>query len=266
MTIGISISEIGSSSFTMVRSSNPDESFHLSASDVHVWHASLLLSDSLLARLRGSLAPEERARADRFAVDTARVRFVASRGILRAVLSRYVNEPPGALTFIVGPHGKPALAGPGNAGDRIRFNLSHSSSSVLIAVSSRRDVGVDLEQIRADVEIFGIAEQFFAPSEFERLRRLPSPEAHRLFFTLWTSKVAYLKATGTGLSLEPDRFEVRLAQDETMARVKLLAEGRDHESCLIRILSVEPGYVGAVAAEGDDWRVIYRRWSDLPES
>jgi len=231
-------------------------------SDVHVWHASLRLSDSLLSRLRGSISREERARAERFVVDDARVRFVASRGILRAVLGRYVNEHPGALIFTVGPNGKPALAGPGNAVDRIRFNLSYSSSEVLIAVSCTRDVGIDLERIRADVDSLGIAEQFFAPSEFERLRRAPRHEAHRLFFTLWTSKEAYLKATGTGLSTDPDRFEVQLTSDETMARVKLLG-GREHERCLIRILSVAPGYVGAVAAEGEDWRVIYRRWPDL---
>ena len=81
---------------------------------------------------------------------------------------------------------------------------------------------------------------------------------NRLFFTLWTSKEAYLKAIGTGLSLSLDRFEVRLVPEEPMARVRLLGESREHENCLVRILSLGPDYAGAVAAEGEDWQ------SELP--
>jgi 4'-phosphopantetheinyl transferase len=244
----------------VVRRGLDEESFDLSASDVHVWRASLLLADSGLAHLRDSLSLEERARAERFAVEDARVRYIAAHGILRTILSRYVNERPDSLTFTAGRHGKPSLTGPRGAVENVCFNLAHSDDSALIAVARAREVGVDVERIRGDVESLGIAGRFFAPSEFERLRHLPSDDANRLFFTLWTSKEAYLKARGTGLSLGLDRFEVELGPGSTVGRIRRLEEGREYEDCLIRILSLGPDHAGAVAAEGEDWQVVYRLW------
>jgi 4'-phosphopantetheinyl transferase len=239
-----------------------DEALHLSASDVHVWHISLVLADSLLSLLSASLSPEERARAERFAFDDARRHFIAAHGMLRTIVSRYVNERPETLKFTLGRHGKPSLAGTPEAGEKVRFNLARSHDSALIAVARNREVGIDLERIRSNVAGLKLAEQFFSRGEFERLRHWPRDQANRLFFTFWTSKEAYLKAIGTGLSLSLDRFEVRLVPERAMARIRLLGESREHEDCLVRILSLGPDYAGAVAAEGEDWRVSYRQWRE----
>lgn len=236
--------------------------FHLKASDVHVWHTSLRFAESQLSRLRALLSPEEHARAERYAFEDARVRFIAAHGILRTIVGRYVNERPEALRFSSGRHGKPSLAGPRSTVGNVRFNLTHSHDSALIALARNREVGIDLERIRDNVESLGLAERFFSHSEFECLRHLPGDQANRLFFTLWTSKEAYLKAIGTGLSLGLDRCEVLPVPEESAARVRLLGENRPHENCLIRMLSVGPDDVAAVAAEGEDWQVIYRQWSE----
>jgi 4'-phosphopantetheinyl transferase len=177
-------------------------------------------------------------------------------------MSRYVNVRPTALTFIAGRHGKPSLAGPHGSAGHVRFNLTHSHDAALIAIAHDREVGIDLERIRGDVESLQLAERFFSPTECERLRRLPDDQANRLFFTMWTSREAYLKAIGTGLSLGLDRCEVLPAPEELVARVRLSGASRPYENCLIRALSLGPAYVGAVAAEGEDWRVMYRRWPE----
>jgi 4'-phosphopantetheinyl transferase len=66
--------------------------------------------------------------------------------MLRALLARYVDRDPRALDFVLGPHGKPALlAEEGDPAIDLRFNLSHSGSLALVAVSSEREVGVDIE-------------------------------------------------------------------------------------------------------------------------
>jgi 4'-phosphopantetheinyl transferase len=164
--------------------------------------------------------------------------------------------------FISGRHGKPSLAGPPRSVGNVRFNLTRSHNSALIAVAHNREVGIDVERIRDNVESVELAERFFSRNEFERLRHLPGDQANRLFFTLWASKEAYLKAIGTGLSLGLDRFEVLPVPEEPVARVRLSGESRPHENCLIRMLSLGPDYVGAVAAEGEDWQVIYRQWPE----
>jgi 4'-phosphopantetheinyl transferase len=240
----------------------PDEPLSLTASDIHVWHISLRPAESRLSQLRASLSPEECARAERFAFEDARVRFIAAHGMLRTILGRYVNDQPGALTFTAGRHGKPSLAGVRGAVEKVRFNLAHSHDSALIAVAHNREVGIDLERIRDNVDSLKLAERFFSPNEFERLQQLPGNQAKRLFFILWTCKEAYLKAIGAGLSVDLDRCEVRPVAEELVARVRLLGESRPREDCLVRILSLGPDYVGAVAAERDDWRVSYRQWPE----
>jgi 4'-phosphopantetheinyl transferase len=243
----------------------PDEPLHLNASDVHVWRISLRLPESRLSRLKASLSLEERTRAERFAFEDARVRFIAAHGMLRAIVSRYVNEPPATLTFTSGQFGKPYLAGLRGAVETLRFNLAHSHDTALIAVAHNREVGVDLERIRDTVDSLQLAERFFSPNEFERLRHLRGDQANRLFFTLWTCKEAYLKAIGTGLSLALDRCEVLLVPEDLVARVRLLGD-RPQEDCLLRILPLGPDYTGAVAAEGEDWRVSYRIWPNAEQT
>lgn len=238
------------------------EPFHLNVSDVHVWQTSLRPDGSRLSRLRALLSSEERARAQRFAVEDGRLRFIAAHGTLRTIVSRYVRERPATLTFITGRHGKPALAGPRGSVAAVRFNLTHSHEIALIAIARSREVGVDIERIRDDVESLQLAERFFSRSEFERLRHLPADQAHRLFFSLWTSREAYLKAIGIGLSLGLDRCEVLPDPEQLVARVRCSGWSEPHEDCLIRTLPLGPEYVGAVAAEGEDWRVIYRQWPE----
>ena len=196
------------------------------------------------------------------AFEDARVRFVAAHGMLRTIIGRYVNEQPGALTFTAGRHGKPSLAGPRGAVEKVRFNLAHSHDFALIAVAHNREVGIDLERIRDSVDSLKLAERFFAPKEFERLQQLPENQANRSFFTLWTCKEAYLKAIGTGLSVDLNRCEVLSAPEELVARVRLLGDSGPRRDCLVRILSLGPDYVGAVAAEGEGWRVSYREWPE----
>ncbi|HET8579692.1 MAG TPA: 4'-phosphopantetheinyl transferase superfamily protein [Nitrospiraceae bacterium] len=238
----------------------PDDLFHLNTSEVHVWQASLLLPDSLFAHLMDFLSAEERARAERFVFQDARARFIAAHGMLRAIVSRYVNEQPERLVVASGPHGKPSLAGLRGAAGKVRFNLAHSHDSALIAVARNREVGIDVEGIRDDVESLKLAERFFSPSEFQSLRHLSSDQANRMFFTLWTCKEAYLKARGIGLSLGLDQFEVRLGPEESIARVTQRGASHKSQEYLVRILSLGADYVGALAAEGEDWEVIYRQW------
>ncbi len=113
---------------------------------VHVWRADLAADGD---RLEGLLCPEEIARADQIVPRRRRAMWIRSRGVLRMLLARYVGADPRELRFVLGPHGKPALhrETPGEATD-LRFNLSHSGNLALLAVSTGREVGVDIERAR----------------------------------------------------------------------------------------------------------------------
>src|SRR5919202_1824929 len=82
-------------------------------------------------------------------------------------------------------------------------------------VSRQREIGIDIEHVRPLEDAAAIAEQFFSPGERELLRQAPRRAALERFFTYWVRKEAVIKATGDGLSLPLDRFDVSWPSTES---------------------------------------------------
>jgi len=211
-------------------------------------------------RVRQTIAAEERSRAECFRFEKDRCRFMVARGSLRAILGRYLGIPPDRLRFLYGPRGKPRLAEE-TGGIRLRFNLAHSEGLALFAVTSYREVGIDLERIVSDIENELIAEHLFCSGEIAALRALPLERRPEMFYRCWTQKEAYVKATGDGLHFPLDEFEVALASGDppTLRRVG----GSPDEAARWTLYELHswPGYAAALAVEGHDVRITCRDWS-----
>jgi 4'-phosphopantetheinyl transferase len=221
-----------------------------SAAEVHAWRFPLEPAGEVVARFRSTLSEEETTRADRFRAAADRGRYIVGRGSLRAILGLYLCERPERLAFGLGPHGKPALAG-----DRLEFNLSHAGGLGVLAVALGRCVGVDIEPIRPIDSMEGIVARFFSERERSDVAALPPDRRLDAFFRTWTSKEAYLKATGLGLTVSLEGFDVE-ANPEAPPRLLAVA-GRPDEPgrWTMRDLEPGPGYVGTIAVEGSDWRL-----------
>jgi 4'-phosphopantetheinyl transferase len=240
---------------------SPPSALVLGGDEIHVWRASLDQPRSLSEGFLRTLAADERERAARFYFAKDRDHFIVARGVLRTILSRYLNRMPERVTFCYGAHGKPALAGD-NGSDAIRFNVAHSHGVALYAVTRGREVGIDLERIRLDLAVMEIAERFFSRREVAALRTLPTEAQHHAFFRCWTRKEAYIKARGEGLSLPLDEFDVSLAPGEPAA---LLGTQRDpceafHWS--LWELPLAANYAAALAVAGHGWRLACWQWLD----
>jgi 4'-phosphopantetheinyl transferase len=155
---------------------------------VHVWRAALATVEPGVSEL---LSDDERSRAERLVSEQGRQLWVSSRGVLRALLGRYLGTDPSALRFVLGEHGKPALSG-----DEICFNLSHSGGIALYAFSSRGAVGVDVEVRRRSINEIGLASRVFGAATARRLERLDAPAREREFLRLWTRREATIKLHG----------------------------------------------------------------------
>ena len=228
---------------------------------VHVWRAALGLSGAGYRKAQESLSVDERVRAERLASDNARKHYVAAHGILRVLLGTYLGQKPQALAFGTSSHGKPFLVKMREERD-LRFNLSHSHGYALYAFALGREVGIDLELVRANVEALKLAERFFAASEYHTLRRLPTAKGRERFFRYWTCREAYLKAKGTGLAFPLTALEIDLDTASTTVRVTDHAAEPGSKSCLVKTLSLGAHFVGAVAAEGQDWEVCQGEWTE----
>lgn len=232
--------------------------------EVPLWVVDLDCSPERPSALLECLSSDERARAGRFRFDRDRRRYVVARAALRRVLGNVVGVPASQIAFEYGPYGKPALASP--AGARVEFNVSHCEGLALIAVAAGRRVGVDLERVAAGASRQPIAERFFSPTEIAALRALPVASQDEAFFACWTRKEAYIKARGEGLSIPLDAFSVSLGPGEPAALLDGPG-GRDGiQTWSLTSLTPAPGFIAAVAVEGEDWRLLLRRFSAVSAS
>src|SRR6185369_15432110 len=157
--------------------SEPPEAPSLATGEVHVWRLELDQPESVMMEFRRTLDADELERAGRFHFEKHRRHFVVGRGGLRYVLSRYLEVKPEELRFRYSLFGKPALVG-----DELRFNMSHSHGVALFAVAMDRELGVDIEHMRADFASADIARRFFSPDEVAAFNSLPEPEQVAGFF------------------------------------------------------------------------------------
>jgi 4'-phosphopantetheinyl transferase len=233
----------------------------LAPDEVHCWCASLNVPAEEAARLYETLTPDERTRSTRFRFERDRQRFIVARGVLRDLLARYLQTQPGQIGFVYNAFGKPEL-GP-ESGSRLTFNLSHSAGLALIAVATASSVGVDLEYIQEHTDYADIARRFFSATEVDYLTALPSHLHAEAFFSCWTKKEAYLKASGEGLAIPLNSFSVPQTTDPADIPVDLRVGSHDTVPARrwsLYTLRPARGYTGALAIEGSGWRFSQWQW------
>jgi 4'-phosphopantetheinyl transferase len=169
---------------------------------------------------------------------------VLAHGGLRAVLGRYLGVGPDAVELDRSEAGKPFVRKERQDQSAITFNMSHAHGRALIAVTKGREVGVDLERIRSDIQVVKLSKRYFAPSEQATIMQLAQEQRAPRFFRYWVAKEAVLKAQGIGLRA--------LSQCEIIlgaAGSPLLSNWR------VRLLSCDEGWEAAIAAQGVNWAV-----------
>jgi 4'-phosphopantetheinyl transferase len=228
--------------------------------EAHLWLVELDLVSQRLGDLSSILSDDERHRAARFHKQVDAERFATARASLRCILGSYLRLAPDRLRFIYDGYGKPHLSDSVGSAP-IHFSVSHSAALALVGVVLNRKIGVDLERVRADVEVTDLAARFFSRREAEILRALTGEEQLETFFRCWTRKEAYLKARGQGLSYGLDRVEVTLNSHEPVAILSAADDPEVSRHWTLLHLAPALGYIGAAAGEDRNLKFRFFRWS-----
>jgi 4'-phosphopantetheinyl transferase len=237
----------------------PPANANLLHNDVHVWCAWLDQSIPSLEWLTQTLSMDELMRAERFQFEQHRHRFIIGRGLLRTILGYYLTIEPGQLHFCYGRYGKPALAempGPST----LRFSLTHADGLALYAVTRDRELGVDLEHIRPIAETEQIVDRYFSDREKAAFRALTADKKQAAFFTYWTCKEAYLKASGEGLNRPLNQIDVSLIPGEPARLLSVDGDVNVASRWTLQELRPVPGFVAALVVEGQGWRLSCWNW------
>ena len=231
---------------------DPPRQLRLSKRDVHLWRVALEQPQRLVQKLSGMLSGDEREKAERFHFERHQRRYTVARGMLRMILSYYLELAPQDLRFHYGLRGKPELAD-GLGDGSLRFNVSHSHELALYAFTRDREIGVDVEYLRPMPDAEPIAARFFSPAEHSELCRLPTNQKQLGFFNGWTRKEAYIKALGDGLYYALDRFQVSLTPEEPPRLIVVEDDPGQAARWSLQALTPAEGYVAALAVEGRGW-------------
>lgn len=143
------------------------------------------------------LSPDEELRAARFRFESDRVRWMRAHSGLRTILAGSTGMAPLDIQFVLGPHGKPSVAGV----DGVEFSLSHAGDWAMVAVTAGVPVGIDIERIRENVDMAAL---------LRRLGERDLPTGQVELFRAWTRREAVTKAAGGALLDAPSGdFRIR---------------------------------------------------------
>ncbi len=224
--------------------------FTIPPNEVHLWWASLEVSEGELKALRRILNSRELERADRFKVPNAARRFIAARAVLRSLLGLATATDPARVEFSYGERGKPSVTGAPH------FNASDSGDTVVVAMASE-EIGVDVEGLRPLPNPDRLARRICTPDELEQLDALTEEEAAAALLRLWTYKEAALKAVGLGLPGGLRNVDVDLRPGKS-AQLRRLCEHRNGWSLLTA--DVDPDLLCSIVVRGTQWRLVGREF------
>jgi 4'-phosphopantetheinyl transferase len=212
--------------------------------EICLWYASLEQLGRDWIKIEKLLSFDEREKSERFIFEKDKKRYVLRHGVLRMILGSCLALQPAHVPLSYEHHGKPVLVG-----TDLSFNMSESAGYAVYAVTRRRRIGVDIEQIRAFPEMDSIARSLFCKSEYEFLCGRPESQKQRMFFELWARKEAVLKAIGKGLTIPLDTLNVLVNSDESVRQVRLDGVWGEERQWTLYDLGQDSGFAIAVAVE-----------------
>lgn len=129
-------------------------------------------------------------------------RLSLGAGILLDEMLKKIGYRESKLKCLVNEYGKPYY----KELPDFYFNLSHSGHYA-VAVSSDKEVGIDIEEKKENKMRLGIARRFFHPVECELLENIKNKKQQmEIFYQIWTLKESFVKAVGRGMNISFHSF------------------------------------------------------------
>ena len=207
-----------------------------------IWITDWNAWSSHAAGLKEHLTEDEIQRHARLKIPEKKDQFLNSRGILRLILSSYLDISPGLIQIESNSSGKPYLPD-----SDLSFNLSHSGDLLLYGFCLKANIGVDIQEVYHIASIESMIKKTISFKEQSYLERVSTKKRLDAFFDIWTAKEAYIKALGDGF--QQDLTAISLIPDISESNFTLEHPSTENNSSewTIRSIKVKPGYKGSFA-------------------
>lgn len=129
----------------------------------------------------------------------------------------------------------------------LQFNVSHSGEHALIAVARDVLIGVDIEQIKNDIDFDSLVRVVLSPRQLNEFTELRAADKSVMFFRCWTCKESVVKAIGRGLSIALDSFDITL-QPELPPRITWFdSHPQTEQDWALHSMGIASGYAATLA-------------------
>jgi 4'-phosphopantetheinyl transferase len=213
---------------------------NLQKGELHIWRYTLNEQDYNSEKNLPILSTEEQEKYKRFLNQLDAVKYICNHRFMRHVLSRYLNTQSQEIKYNYTALGKPSVKN-----SDLFFSLSHRNKYGLLAISKDNEVGIDIEQIKKLQDVSTFASFSFTEKEKAIIFNNDQVNQESLF-TFWTFKEAFIKATGTGLSVDISKINL---SDFFYNKTNALPFDNNNLWTIEKI-NAEEGYKAAFAIKG----------------
>jgi|GEM_PF-901284 len=159
------------------------------------------------------LDADEARRAGRLRPAQHRAQWVVAHAVQRQQLASFLRCAPHEVRYQRSSSGRPSLVSAHNDWESTDFNISHSGDILLLGITDRGRIGVDVEGwMQTDR-----TPHWASLSDRESRWVAGQADPFAAFIRLWTRKEAIVKALGTGLPDHLAALDVLMPTDATNA-------------------------------------------------
>lgn len=173
------------------------------------------MTEEQFNKICGGLSEKRKVRARGFLNICDRYLSAGAGYLLDCALKRYGLSEKQAEVFY-GANGKPYLKD-----CDFYYNLSHSGTIAVCALSDG-EVGIDVQKKVTPSD--ALIKKVCSESEARYLLSLSQEQKNSAFTRLWTLKESYLKFTGEGITLSPQKLEISFSRP-----VRIKKRGEEQE-------------------------------------
>jgi 4'-phosphopantetheinyl transferase len=208
---------------------------------IHIWYVKI--EEKYAHQLFSFLSNDEKIKAQSFKFIDIKNKFIFCRGILRKLLSLYLDCNPKNLEFNYSVYGKPSLD---NKRTGLYFNISHSKTFSVYVFTKIGEIGADIEYIRPLKYINEMGKRLFTEKGLTTFRNLNSIDKVQVYFCHWTKKEAYFKLKGTRTSkmnINTNILKDRLLEPKFNNIIKLKIYGKSFLDLKTTTFKIDKNYV-----------------------
>ena len=198
------------------------------------------------------LSEDEIYKASRFRLINLTNNYITSRGILRKILSYYLDIKPSSVKFSYTPNGKPFVEN-----SPLKFNLSHTKTIVVYAFTLTDEIGIDTERLRVIPDSIRIAERFFSSYERVDLRNVPRDQIDYAFLNCWTRKESFIKASGEGLSYSLKNFSVSVIPESAPGVLWIKDKEYEANEWALHDINISSDHLSSLAVKNKFKKIVY---------